>query len=344
MPIPYRPTEAAANANSSNCDCPTTAKCPAALTDQTRLDLPGAPVEFNAARDFLMLVKTYPTPSTKYGETVCCAAIDPTGGGWVRIYPVNFRSLNRDVQFKKWQFINATYSTARNDNRPESIRIQQETIKPGEWLPPSNWARRRTFTDPLVVPSIEWLRRENASKRTSLGIIRPLKIEALLIEAADRWDPESEDARAQLEIQWEKNELPKTDLEPIPFRFRYRFRCDDSDCNKPHEMVILDWEIAEAYRKWRHSYPGEGWREALRTKYLEELPSRDLHLIVGTHHRYGDWMIVGVFAVPRPKMPEHDRRTRSHLVGQESTMTGPWVDLEAKERDRLPGSQPDRLF
>jgi hypothetical protein len=313
------------------------------LTSQRRLELPAAAPGFNAARDFLMLVKTYPTPSTKYGETVCCAAIDPAKGGWVRIYPVNFRSLARDVQFKKWQFINATYSTARNDNRPESIRIQQETIKAGEWLPPTNWARRRTYTDPLVVPSIEWLRRENAVNRTSLGIIRPLKVEDLLIEVADRWDSESEKARAQLELQFEHDDLPVADLEPIPFRFRYRFFCDDSDCHKPHEMVILDWEISQAYRKWKVGKTDAEWRQAIRTKYLDELPSRDLHLIVGTHHRFGDWMIVGIFAVPRPKVTKHDRSARGHFVGKESAMTGPWVDLEAQQGDSLAGGHPNCL-
>lgn len=35
----------------------------------------------------LITVKTYPTLSKKYGETVCTAGIRPDGS-WVRIYPV----------------------------------------------------------------------------------------------------------------------------------------------------------------------------------------------------------------------------------------------------------------
>lgn len=117
-----------------------------------------------------MLVKTYPVPSKKYGETVCCAAIDSATGEWVRIYPVNFRALEPGVQFRKWQFISATFSKARNDARPESIRIHQDSIRAGEWLPPKapGWNRRRQFTDPLIVPSVEALAELNASRRTSL--------------------------------------------------------------------------------------------------------------------------------------------------------------------------------
>ncbi|MEY2518071.1 MAG: hypothetical protein QOJ89_5435, partial [bacterium] len=97
------------------------------------------------ARDFLMLVKTYPVPSTRYGETVCCAAIDTKSGGWVRIYPVNFRALGRGEQFKKWQFIRAAFGPTRDDSRPESIRVFQETIVAGELIEPRQWARRRAF-------------------------------------------------------------------------------------------------------------------------------------------------------------------------------------------------------
>ena len=311
---------------------------------QPRLGLSAPTPQMNEARDFLMLVKTYPVPSKTYGETVCCAAIDTTRGGWVRIFPVNFRALSRDTQFKKWQFIRATYGTARNDNRPESIRIHQETILTGEWLPPANWSRRRSFVDPLVVPSIEWLRRDNTINGTSLGVIRPLRIDDLLIEAADRWDPTSEDERVQLELAWEQTELPRTDLEPIPFRFRYRFHCDDVECVRGHEMVILDWEIAQAYRRWRSTYGEPGWRKALRKKYLEDLPSRDLYLIVGTHHRFGDWMIVGVFAIPRPNVAEQDWRLGRHRSREEAPMAGPWVDLEAEQGHPGGGRHSDCLL
>lgn len=299
---------------------------------QVPIGLPAPTPAFNEARDFLMLVKTYPTPSSKYGETVCCAAIDPAAGGsWRRIYPVNFRSLARREQFKKWQFINARFATTNRDPRPESIRIQQETIRSGRFLPAgTGWRERRTYTDPLVVQSVEALRLANLERRTSLGVIRPARIEDLLISRADGWDSTSELDFQQLRMDWEREGLPTTDLERLPYEFKYRFRCADEACTRPHEMVILDWEIAQAYRRWRSGYGEAGWRQALREKYLEELPGRELHLILGTHHRYGSWMIVGVFAIPYPKVVEQDHRLAGHRRGEQPSMTLPWIDLEAE--------------
>ena len=42
----------------------------------------------------LVTVKTYPTLSRKYGETVCTAGVR-ADGTWVRIYPVPFRRHSR---------------------------------------------------------------------------------------------------------------------------------------------------------------------------------------------------------------------------------------------------------
>jgi hypothetical protein len=68
---------------------------------------------------FLMLVKTYPSPSTKYGETVCCAGIDAETREWIRMYPVNFRSLDEFAKFRKWQFVEAAWGPSQSDGRLE---------------------------------------------------------------------------------------------------------------------------------------------------------------------------------------------------------------------------------
>ena len=45
----------------------------------------------------LITVKTYPTLSRKYGETVCTAGVR-ADGSWMRIYPVPFRRLEEEEQ------------------------------------------------------------------------------------------------------------------------------------------------------------------------------------------------------------------------------------------------------
>ena len=67
----------------------------------------------------LITVKTYPTLSRKYGETVCTAGIRPDGS-WVRIYPVPFRRLGEDEQYKKFDWIEVDLIRSRSDPRPET--------------------------------------------------------------------------------------------------------------------------------------------------------------------------------------------------------------------------------
>ena len=72
----------------------------------------------------LITVKAAPNPSTTYGETVCVAGlrIDPDDEGWVRLYPISFRDLERDEQFKKYQVVNLRAVPSRQDRRIVSWR------------------------------------------------------------------------------------------------------------------------------------------------------------------------------------------------------------------------------
>jgi hypothetical protein len=50
-------------------------------------------------RRVLILCKTYPSPSAKYAETSCVAGMDEQGN-LIRLYPVPFRLIGDDKQFK----------------------------------------------------------------------------------------------------------------------------------------------------------------------------------------------------------------------------------------------------
>ncbi len=67
----------------------------------------------------LISVKTYPTLSKKYNELVCTAGL-LEDGTWVRIYPLPFRGLEHDQQYKKWQWIKLDLEKNLSDRRPES--------------------------------------------------------------------------------------------------------------------------------------------------------------------------------------------------------------------------------
>ena len=76
----------------------------------------------------LILCKTYPSPSTKHVETSCVAGMDESGQ-LIRLFPVPFRLVTDDQQFKKWQWITARVRKATEDHRPESFRISVDTIE-----------------------------------------------------------------------------------------------------------------------------------------------------------------------------------------------------------------------
>jgi hypothetical protein len=97
----------------------------------------------------LILCKTYPSPSGKYAETTCVAGMDENGN-LVRLFPVPFRLIAEEQQFKKWQWVKAKVEKAKKDHRPESFTIKTDTIAGGSVVEPGrNWGERRRLLSPV---------------------------------------------------------------------------------------------------------------------------------------------------------------------------------------------------
>jgi len=194
----------------------------------------------------LITVKTYPIPSSKYDELVCTAGV-LEGNGFVRLYPINFRDLPFDQQYKKYQWIDveATKHTGR-DARKESYRPKSDTLKLiGKPIPTRNgdWSERAKYVLKNASASIEELDERQQSDRTSLGIFKPKKIHDLVyVPDAAQWKPRflAELAQARL---WDPRTVSKEPPRKMPFIFRYHFECDDSRCKRNHQMMIEDWEL-----------------------------------------------------------------------------------------------------
>lgn len=79
----------------------------------------------------LITVKASPQPSAKYGDTVCVAGIRLDGGlaEWVRLYPVPFRWMSGEHQFKKYDIVTAEIRRATDDQRPESFKPDIDSIE-----------------------------------------------------------------------------------------------------------------------------------------------------------------------------------------------------------------------
>jgi hypothetical protein len=214
-----------------------------------------------------------------------------------------YRLMAEERRFKKWQWIEVETLKATNDSRPESFKVNPDSIVVGETMDTKDaWSARRKVMDPLRRPSMCRIQREREEHRSpTLGFFRPYQIKRLLIEpSAPDWTDSELAALKQGGDLFQK--APEQVLEKIPLEFRYEFRCGDVDCNG-HTMMCTDWEMLQAYRTWRVQYEDK-WEEAFRHRFETEMISKyDTHFFVGTLHQYpNSWIIVGLFyPPPKPK-------------------------------------------
>jgi len=242
----------------------------------------------------LITVKTYPLPSKKTIEASCTAGITEDGN-WIRLFPLPFRYLGYAQQFKKYQWIEASVTKA-TDPRPESYKVALDSIKLlGKPLPTSNnWEARKDIILPLAAPSLCYLERTRAETQVTLGIFKPRIIRKLIIEPEEYpyWTQQELAVLSQQSMFDKKSVKP---LEKIPLKFIYSFFCNDQKC-KGHRLSATDWEMGEAYRKWKQRY-GEDWETYFRKKFEDEvIYSFETYFYVGTIRSHQDvWIIVGLF-------------------------------------------------
>jgi hypothetical protein len=262
----------------------------------------------------LVTVKTYPTLSRRYGETVCTAGLREDGT-WVRIYPVPFRRLEEAEQYHKYDWLECTLLKNANDPRPESFRPAQasELQAAGHLGTGDNWRERRELLlqRARVYTSLEDLIRGAKENRLSLAVFKPSRILDFRWEAEEReWDPAKvSEMRAktnQMEIfaqdAWRETfkVIPK-----MPYSFSYRF--EDASGTRS-EMQVLDWEAGALYWNCLRATDGDeaAALQKVRQKYLTEFGERDLHFFLGTTQQFhfiapNPWVIVGVLPIPHQR-------------------------------------------
>ena len=259
----------------------------------------------------LITVKTYPTLSKKYGETVCTAGIREDGT-WVRMYPVPFRRLNEEEQYRKYDWVECGLIRNPSDPRPETFR----PVDPAELVAVDHigterdWEERRQLLlkKARVYDRLDDLITEAKANISSLAVFKPTKILDFTWEAEERdWDPkklqEMRDLHGQLDL-FEDNEWRKTFqvIPKLPYSFSYRFL---DAAGKQSELQILDWEAGALY--WnclRNANRNEPIAlEKVRQKYLGEFLTKDLHFFLGTTQQFhfvapNPWVIIGVLPIP----------------------------------------------
>lgn len=262
------------------------------------------------ARDrILITVKTYPTLSQKYGETVCTAGVREDGS-WVRLYPVPFRRLGAAERYHKFDWVECDLLKRDKDPRPESYCPvdSKQLVRLDHMGTEGQWRERRNLllnTGSVFTRLSEVI--DGAKSNTmSLATFKPTEILEFHCEEEDReWDPEKVARMRKEALQGElfpEDEWRRTFklIPKLPYRFSYRFRDADGTESK---LMILDWEIGALYWNCVKDHNEAQALEKVREKYFGEFLKKDLHFFLGTtqqFHSYAPnpWLIIGVFPIP----------------------------------------------
>ncbi|MEM2288478.1 MAG: hypothetical protein QW503_05265 [Sulfolobales archaeon] len=260
----------------------------------------------------IVVAKTYPELSKKYGPIVCTAGLTEDALEWVRLYPIPYRIFLRDKGFSKWDVIEVEVIKPSRDPRKESLKVvDSNNIKVLRHI--DSWGERLRIITKVLDKDVESV----VSSGRSLGVIKPRVVEDFKIKPRERLRDEAElevlkkmyEAQATLLEYINRDELRSeilsdvfeddVSIEPIPW-IGYKFYCGNPRC-RGHEMMVIDWEYQELFRKYRSEAP-------VRSKVYEEfLRDRELFFIIGNTWRYRkSFMIVGVFYPPKGTKPLGD--------------------------------------
>ncbi len=221
-----------------------------------------------------ILVKAFPQHSQKYEETVCCAGITEQSR-LIRLFPITYRRLAPADQFDRFDLIEATLTKASSDPRPESFRVDHDSIHVIERGSKLSDESKVQLWQPQVVPSLEALLKENRATERSLGIIQPDAGSLQFFHRAAKAN-ERQDVSGMQASLFEK---PLRTLTPPEFVFGYKY----TSAARPHTHTLQDWEVQAAYLAYLRRYSTR--EEALRMleqEYGERIPTRHPHFIMGT--------------------------------------------------------------
>jgi hypothetical protein len=240
----------------------------------------------------LILGNTYPSYSFKYTENACTGGLKEDTLEMVRIHPIPLRYLEEGSRFSAFQWIKVRLTKNMSDPRPESYRVDFNSVESQETIPPSRHLERRRLIErsPHFFASLEELKARQQIDGTSLGIVQPREILDCRLEKR----PEQE-RREWLEKEkalLSQEPLFGEKVKPIDFpevRFLVKWRCEDSQC-PTHEMSLLQWGLHELYRKYKG-------RPDCEQKVLEamwsrlDLKTKDVFLFLGSfrghQHNFG---------------------------------------------------------
>lgn len=282
----------------------------------------------------LVIAKTYPEISTKYGPLVCTVGLNENLE-WRRIYPIPakifFDEQYSHLRFKKWDIIEVELTDARpKDPRIESYKVVNwENIKIIGHV--ERWEDKIGFLEKVLDKDIESIWNSNRS----IGVIKPTKLIDFFDKPRERIKDEAEkevlnkinEAQATLEqyinIKVAENDiLPEVKekdikIEKLPW-IGYKFNCSNINC-KGHEMMAIDWEIQELFRKYRQIDPVK------KKVFFEFKNRRNIYFAIGNTWKFRkSFMIISVVYPPVGTKPNINVKF-DDFVQHQSTGIDKWL-------------------
>ena len=263
-----------------------------------------------AKKKILITVKTYPSISAKYEELVCTAGFDEEGN-FIRIYPVPFRKLDYEKQYRKYYWVEIDLVKNTSDFRPESFRPanieSEDVIKLHDKLGTEhNWKVRKKVVLKKIYTDMSVLIEEAKTdgKRTSLAVFKPTVIKDFVWEPVEREWSQKQKAVMQQQNLFEGKEHFEV-VRKLPYKFSYVF---EDQNGRSCKMMNEDWELGALY--WNCLDKHEGDEDAacvdVKKKYWDDFAkTKDLYFYLGTtllnHLRASNpFIIIGTFH-PKPE-------------------------------------------
>lgn len=248
----------------------------------------------------LITVKASPEIGRTHGETVCVAGIRLDGDDyrWIRLFPVQWQWFWQG-EHPKYQVIELEIDKHDKDQRPESYRPRLDTTAVLDQLPGGK--RRAEVLNRLPQYTMCDLVAAKGWSRPSLGLVVPREITGFARE--DHTGDTAHAAKMNRAAQGSLLAQGAPKLEFSPFTFKLGYRCQSASC-RGHEQSIVDWEISEAWRNWRRSYPTD-YLDRIEEKWLSLVdPARLPALYVGNQHQAPQgFLVLGIARDVTPVEP-----------------------------------------
>lgn len=253
----------------------------------------------------LIAVKTYPSISSKYDELVCTAGFREDGT-WIRIYPVPFRKLSYNDQYKKYDWIELDLVKNTRDFRPESFRPKTHDTPMnivGHIDTKNNWAERKQVVLGKVHSNLKELFLEAKNKKvgTSLAVFKPTTVIGFIAKSVKReWSQNKLDSLKQCNLFDRTKGGEFEVVKKLPYKFSYQIIDDQG---KESKMMIEDWEIGQLYWNCLAKHEGNETKAVadVKAKYFDDFAkTKDLHLFLGTTKKNhyvsrNPFVIIGTF-------------------------------------------------